>query len=179
MATGALDANGIWQYGEDDSEATFSALLNKLGASVSTQTGKRKVLQVVSFSYATGATNSTTTYADTGLTATITPSSTTSKILVLVSQNGLYKTAGASTNGVHLRLLRGATEIQMFGYSIGYDGVAIARYLGGTSAMFLDSPATTSAVTYKTQLRNEANAASVSVQFGGAQSTITLIEVSA
>lgn len=35
MATGALDANGIWQYGEDDSEATASALLNKLGQSTS------------------------------------------------------------------------------------------------------------------------------------------------
>jgi hypothetical protein len=36
MATGALDANGIWQYGEDDSEATASALLNKLASSTST-----------------------------------------------------------------------------------------------------------------------------------------------
>lgn len=36
MATGALDANGIWQFGEDDSETTFSALLNKLGGSTST-----------------------------------------------------------------------------------------------------------------------------------------------
>lgn len=36
MATGALDANGIWQYGEDDSESTFSGLLNKLGGSTST-----------------------------------------------------------------------------------------------------------------------------------------------
>lgn len=35
MATGALDANGIWLYGEDDSEPTASALLNKLGNSVS------------------------------------------------------------------------------------------------------------------------------------------------
>ena len=35
MATGALDANGIWQYGEDDSEATFSGLLNKLASSTS------------------------------------------------------------------------------------------------------------------------------------------------
>ena len=35
MATGALDANGIWQYGEDDSEPTFSGLLNKLASSTS------------------------------------------------------------------------------------------------------------------------------------------------
>lgn len=36
MATGAADANGIWIYGEDDNESTHSALLNKLGNSVST-----------------------------------------------------------------------------------------------------------------------------------------------
>ena len=35
MATGSLDANGIWLYGEDDSEPTASALLNKLGNSIS------------------------------------------------------------------------------------------------------------------------------------------------
>lgn len=39
MATGANDAQGIWQYGEDDSNATFSALLNRLGTSTSTQFG--------------------------------------------------------------------------------------------------------------------------------------------
>lgn len=36
MATGANDANGVWQYGEDDSNPTFSALLNRLASSVST-----------------------------------------------------------------------------------------------------------------------------------------------
>jgi hypothetical protein len=43
------------------------------------------VLQVVNATYSTDTTNGTTTYADTGLTATITPTSATSKILVLVS----------------------------------------------------------------------------------------------
>ena len=28
MAAGALDTNGVWQYGEDDQRDTFSALLN-------------------------------------------------------------------------------------------------------------------------------------------------------
>jgi hypothetical protein len=39
MATGSLDANGIWIYGEDDSETTFSGLLNKLGDSTSDKVG--------------------------------------------------------------------------------------------------------------------------------------------
>lgn len=44
MATGAPGTNGVWQYGEDDSEATFSALLNKVAstadASIGTDRGR-------------------------------------------------------------------------------------------------------------------------------------------
>jgi hypothetical protein len=39
MATGSPGSNGVWLYGEDDSEATFSALLNKAGTTVNTQLG--------------------------------------------------------------------------------------------------------------------------------------------
>ncbi len=39
MATGSPGTNGVWLYGEDDSEATFSALLNKAGTTVNTQLG--------------------------------------------------------------------------------------------------------------------------------------------
>ena len=48
-----------------------------------------KVLQVVHATYSTLVTNSTTTYTDTGLTASITPSSTSSKVLIIVNQVGL------------------------------------------------------------------------------------------
>lgn len=39
MATGTPGTNGVWQYGEDDSEATFSALLNKAAGTTDTQIG--------------------------------------------------------------------------------------------------------------------------------------------
>lgn len=39
MATGSPGTNGVWQYGEDDSEATFSALLNKAASTTDTQIG--------------------------------------------------------------------------------------------------------------------------------------------
>lgn len=39
MATGAPGTNGVWLFGEDDSEATFSALLNKAGSTTNTQLG--------------------------------------------------------------------------------------------------------------------------------------------
>jgi hypothetical protein len=50
--------------------------------------GGGKVLQVVNASYATRTSSTTSTYADTGLTATITPTAATSKILVIANQNG-------------------------------------------------------------------------------------------
>ena len=48
--------------------------------------GAFRILQVVQATYGTNVINSTNVYADTGLTATITPQSSTSKILVVVHQ---------------------------------------------------------------------------------------------
>jgi len=60
------------------------------------------VLQVVNAITSTNVSNSTATMTDTGLTATITPKFSTSKILVLVSQNGVYKSAANANNMVDL-----------------------------------------------------------------------------
>lgn len=156
-----------------------------LTADSSTATGLKwagggKVLQVVYASYATEVINSTSTYADTGLTATITPSSTSSKVLVMVTQNGVGKQAGNASSGCNVRLsLPGGSTIQ-FGYAVGYDGTSIERFHGSVSFDHLHSPNTTSAVTYKTQFANFANAASVTVQNDGlASSSIVLIEIGA
>lgn len=176
MATGALDANGVWQYGEDDSEATFSALLNKLGSSVSTQIGRRKVLQVVNNFAASMATSTSTTPASTGLTATITPISSTSKILVSFNQSGLAK---VGNTGVAIRLQRGATTLSNVDFYAGYDGTTGTNHVGSVSFEYLDSPATTSPVTYTTQFFSVFGTGTVYVQATTATSTITLIEVTA
>ena len=132
------------------------------------------VLQVVNASYATSTSNSTSTFADTGLTATITPTKNTSKILVIVSQNGLAKTN--NTYG-ELRLLKGAVEIYRFERSFGYTNSAQQNYIGGSGTTYLDSPATTSATTYKTQFMSVGNIAIVTVQDSSAYSMITLMEI--
>ena len=142
--------------------------------------GAFRVLQVVSGSTSTLASSSVTTYADTGLTATITPTSATSKVLVVVTQNGVVKTAANVNNAINLKLLRGATNIQQFGSQVGYTGTTLSGYLSTVSTQFLDSPATTSATTYKTQFANDVAAAAVRVQDSNiAESTIVLYEVSA
>ena len=138
--------------------------------------GGGKVLQVVEATSTTSTTNSTSTYADTTLTATITPSSATSKIAVFVSQNGCEKSAANSGNQIQLKLLRGATSLGEL-YAL-YTGTALL--LSGSITMSkLDSPNTTSATTYKTQFNNPANTASAKVQADGATSTIILMEIGA
>ena len=138
-----------------------------------------KVLQVVSATTTTGASNSTTTLADTNLTATITPSSASSTILVIVSQNGCAKTANNSGNGIILRLLRGATNLGDFATGGMFNAVGQRLDSMSYGATILDTPATTSATTYKTQFRNRVADAAVSVQDGSDLSAITLLEIGA
>jgi len=142
--------------------------------------GGGKVLQVVNATYSTTATNSTTTFADTGLTASITPSSATSKVLVIVNQVGISKSNGNSNNSCLIRLLRGATEL--FANISGdatFTNTADYNHVGGTGISYLDSPSTTSSTTYKTQFKNGVAASNVEVNNSGAASSITLLEIGA
>lgn len=154
---------------------TLPAVTGTVLTTTSPKTGN--VLQVIqSPVYLTEATNSTTTYADTGLSASITPTSASSQILVIVSQS-CYKSAGSASNGVNLKLFRGATDLGRFVWVQGYTGTTIQNYCVATF-QYLDSPSTTSATTYKTQFANLANASLVSVQpDNNGASTITLMEI--
>ena len=139
-----------------------------------------KVLQVVNASTTTQVTNTTSTYVDTNLTATITPTLNTSKVLVLVSQNGVGKNNGDSANGCCIQLLRTATVLSLI-TNAGWTGAVGHNNVGGISITYLDSPATTSATTYKTNFKNISNTNGAVVQWAGetTQSTITLIEIGA
>jgi hypothetical protein len=136
------------------------------------------VLQVVNATYSTIVSSSNNTYVDTGLTATITPTSATSKILVSVSQNGLQKSVNL-TAYIRVSVLRNSTTIANPSVTAAYNGGTSANYVGSVSGDYLDSPATTSAVVYKTQFRSEGGGATVSVQGDGENSSITLMEIAA
>ena len=144
--------------------------------------GGGKVLQVVYATYGTQVNSTTSAYADTNLTATITPSSATSKVLVIVHQNGCEKRQNDTS--MMLKLLRGATDISQMASLGGYTGTSLDLNFGSISTAVLDTPATTSATTYKTQFASNANSSRVSVQHGdgnagGSVSTITLLEIGA
>jgi hypothetical protein len=138
--------------------------------------GVGKVLQVVSGTTSTEVSSSVATMTDTGLTATITPSSTTSKVLVIVTQSA-QKSAGSAIQSIFLDLLRSATVIADLN-GVLYTGTTLEQR-GILSMMSLDSPNTTSATTYKTQFAPNGATASVAVQHSSSYSTIVLVEVSA
>lgn len=149
-----------------------------------TPAGGGKVLQVVTATTAVQASSTSTTYANTGLSATITPSATTSKILVLVNQNGIGKWSGSGSDAstrLQIKLQRGTTDIALMANSAGYNSVANTyNMVGGTGIAYVDSPATTSATTYKTQFAcSSGSVGNVFVQFFDEVSTITLLEIGA
>ena len=148
------------------------------------------ILQVVNASTNTEVSNSTTTMTDTGLSVNITPSSTTSKILVFVSQPYLTSRTNTSTFA-SIILLRDSTQLTGHpkssggGFLLGYAGAGVttATIRGVYNVTYLDSPATTSQVTYKTQMavNSAINSAVVEVQENAttdnATSYITAMEV--
>ena len=131
------------------------------------------VVQVVSAVY-TGGVGTTVvqpSYVDTGLTVSITPSSSASKIIVIANLS--LETTG-STHGVHIRLVRGSTAIVYFAKYAGYYVPAIMGY----GVDYLDSPNTTSPLTYKVQFaKGSSSSGSAYAQSNESTSTITLMEI--
>ena len=132
------------------------------------------VLQIVNATTSTQLSTASTTGQDTGLTATITPKSSSSKVLVSVFQNGVY-TNGVT--GMQLNLLKNGSQYQKLGGRLGGDTISNVFSIGTVGGQYLDSPATTSAVTYKTQYLSESGTTTVFVQVYNAVSTMTLMEV--
>ena len=139
------------------------------------------VLQVVNASLGAGTvTTTSSTRSDTGLTATITPTSATSKILCLVDMVGCEKNSGSGIGPYLLfMLMRDSTDICRLEGQGGYTQDTSLNSFGACSTNFLDSPATTSAATYKVQFSNPANSGTVGFNNSSGRSTLTLMEIAA
>lgn len=110
--------------------------------------GGGKVLQVVQGTFTGVAQTTSTTMASTGLTVSITPSSATSKVLILASISGVAKTGGNVNTAVKLELVRGATKIMDLSDVNAYNNTTTLQDIGSVAANCLDTPATTSATSY-------------------------------
>jgi hypothetical protein len=145
------------------------------------------VLQVVSTTKTDTFSTASTTFVDlTGLSVSITPTSTSSKILVLVNTN--YSPSAASILAV-FNLVRNSTNISQPATTPTYVGTATAYINAADNGMpfgfhFLDSPATTSSTTYKIQVRtNIASSFAVNTRTPSVDtastSSITVMEIAA
>jgi hypothetical protein len=177
--------------------ATFVAGNVLTAAQMNDLRGAFRILQVVqTVKTDTFATASTSFVDVTGMSATITPSSTSSKILIVVDTN--YSAAADGAASAYLQLAGGNA-----GTYIGdaaSNRVRVAMGTTGTVAgvahrnmdatiLYLDSPNTTSATTYKLQARNSSGGLGMtinrsytdtdSVAFPRAASSITVMEISA
>jgi hypothetical protein len=136
------------------------------------------VIQVVNATYSTQTSSSSSTFADTGLTASITPLSASSKILVTVNVSGIRKVS--NNTWIELRLLKNSTVLFNMESSAGRNDSSTGSAVGSASTSYLDSPATTSATTYKVQFSSANNNAEAYINISGntsSTSTITLMEI--
>ena len=150
------------------------------------------VIQVVNATTSTQVVINTNIYTDTTLTATITPKFASSKILVLLTQPyNISTVASSSGTFAGMQLLRNATAIYTpvadssgpYIFSVYSTTTNNPGYRAVWNLSYLDSPATTSAVIYKTQGRRYDSNAALAVQEndsnGNSISTITLMEIAA
>jgi hypothetical protein len=139
------------------------------------------VLQVVQSTLNSQVGTSSRSMVTTGMSASITPSSTSSKILVLLNTN-----CDTTTNNAMcaVTIYRGGTNLaSAFGvtnFSNNYG--AGSRLITAININYLDSPATTSSVTYTPYFNNPTGSSSATVYFNsvgieGAVTTLTLMEI--
>lgn len=146
-------------------------LANCLGvAKAALPTGS--VLQVVNATSSTQVTTSSATYITTGLTATITPLFSTSKILVIANP----AVQGAASQNVNITLYKdGANLLSAIGLGYVNAGSQVLNTI--LNSLYLDSPATTSAITYALYIKTSGGIAYFGVN--SSTSTITLMEIAA
>mgnify|MGYP001275921584 CR=1 FL=1 len=148
--------------------------------------GAGTIVQVVQATTNTEVAVSSSTYTDTGVTASITPTSSSNKVLVIINQQfQVHRTSAGQ--GMGFKILRDSTEIYVppdnsTGPFLSY--VNATEHLGVITLNYLDSPSTTSSTTYKAQGRPYLTSSSGVVRYQtttngvtAGTSLITLMEV--
>ncbi len=183
-----LIVNSIRHTGASTDAISLDSSGNVTCNGTATGFGGGKILQVVQTVKTDTFSSNATSFTDiTGMSATITPSSNSNKILV---ETCLFIASAGSGSTTKINFVRGSTNIgQPTGSSVAHQATFM-HFLGAVNMVpftmnFLDSPATTSATTYKLQIGKDNTATETFVnRYHGADnyhaiSTLTLMEVSA
>ena len=135
-----------------------------------------KVLQVVSTTYTTAGNHGASSYQDTGLTVSITPSATSSKVLIMQHQLFAITTDTNTARAFYYNICRGSTQLLQSVAEFTNQDNTRHSFHGGL--IYLDdNVSSTSSTTYKTQTRCNAGSADIFYQQGSTASTLTAIEI--
>ena len=137
------------------------------------------ILQVVQYVLYSSNSTASSTDLDTGLTVSITPSSSSSKVLIFLSAMLRATNTVPGNCYIYLKLWRGAIgsgTLLFDGYPV--VGAYVQEVRGVANQTIIDTPATTSAVTYRVSI-NSAYANTVYINSGTNPSTITVMEIAA
>jgi len=142
--------------------------------------GAGKILQIKHASTSTEVSSTSSSYADTGLSCTITPTSASNTLLVEIIQNGCG-VSGSEFAGLALKLLRDSTSIvDPFSANVGYRHPDTHQNrIGATGFVYKDTTYnSTSAITYKTQLKADSGYGTVFTQVNSSHhSSMVIMEV--
>ena len=187
IAATAADTVARLAVGANNSVLTADST-TATGLKWATPAGGGKVLQVVMGTTTTATTIASTSFTDTTLTASITPSSATSKVLVFFTQAiRTERDSGAFSQGAGIQIVRDSTAV--FTPADSFRAASSTDWSNSesgklgviASGSYLDTPATTSATTYKTQARAGFTTfnGQIKVQESGNTSSIILMEIGA
>jgi hypothetical protein len=149
---------------------------------------RNSVLQVVNKEVTTNFTSTSVTFVDaTDMFLAITPTSSTSKIMVMFNTSALVSRTSTG-NYMDFQILRDSTVVFRPGYNNGTGNLLFGFNAGAATSMnirgivplcFLDSPSTTNEIVYKlqTSIYVNSNSGSIEINNGGSKSTITLMEI--
>jgi hypothetical protein len=133
------------------------------------------VLQVVQTTTENAVSTSSSSFITSGLTATITPSSSTSKILVLVT-NPMRRGAG-TVSGMVVAIFRNGSKVYQPMSNLGYTNGNTADLSWLVGCNYLDSPATTSATTYDFRFASGSGTMYAQIDGAGNMSSMILMEI--
>ena len=135
-----------------------------------------KVLQVVTSNTSSTVTVTGNADTDTGLTANITPSATSSKIAIFANVSSVLKVSG--DHNIDINLLRGSSIISSFCQDIADTGNSDYFSIGNQGVSYLDTPSSSSQLTYKVNFSKSNTNGSARVQQSSGMSTMIIMEIS-
>ena len=181
VGTSQLASNAVTNAKINDGEITNAKISSTAGIAT-TKLGTGAVLQVVQTGTTTSTSTTSTTFVDTALTASITPSSTSNKILVLCQCTVRQQTGSANGSYMAYQIFRDGTGIGQIGHCGTRERGSDLDHVGSSSILSaLDTPSSTSSVTYIVKIKsfNSAVSGYLNDTSGGSGtgSTMTLMEI--